>query len=81
MAKIRVAQQSLAEFFYFFGGDYSVAELFITGDKHGVRGMKHLSSAHFPAGNLLAREDFVVILGDFGLLWNNPPTEAELNSL
>ncbi len=65
----------------FFGGDSSVAELFITGDKHGGRGMKYLSSAHFPAGNLLTGEDFVVILGDFGLLWNNPPSEAELNTL
>lgn len=54
-----------------------MAEIFVTGDKHGELEMKYLSPRHFPAGSSLTRDDFVVILGDFGLLWNNPPTDAE----
>ncbi|NCB25772.1 MAG: metallophosphatase family protein [Bacteroidia bacterium] len=54
-----------------------MAELFVTGDKHGEIEIRDLSSNLFPAGNVLTSEDFVVILGDFGLLWNNPPSDAE----
>lgn len=49
----------------------------LTGDTHGVNDMKRFSPENFPAGARLSRDDFVVILGDFGLLWHNPPTERE----
>lgn len=52
-------------------------ELFVTGDKHGEIEIRDLSLRRFPAGNALTKEDFVVILGDFGLLWSNPPSDAE----
>lgn len=30
---------------------------------------------------MLTENDYVIQLGDFGCLWNNPPTEDELNNL
>ena len=53
-------------------------ELFVTGDKHGEIEIRDLSLRRFPAGNALTKEDFVVILGDFGLLWSNPPSDADI---
>ena len=52
-------------------------EVFVTGDKHGEIQMKDLGVRCFPAGNVLTKRDFVVILGDFGLLWGNPPRDSE----
>jgi hypothetical protein len=54
-----------------------LAKIFVTGDKHGEIEMEYLTARHFPAGKSLCKDDFVVILGDFGLLWNNPPTKGE----
>ncbi len=54
-----------------------MSELFVTGDKHGEIEIKDLSLRNFPAGNVLTKNDFVVVLGDFGLLWSNPPSDTE----
>lgn len=42
--------------------------IFFTGDIHGnpVR----LSSEYFPEGKTLTKDDYVIICGDFGLVWN-----------
>lgn len=53
----------------------------LTGDTHGAKGMMRFSPLNFPAGEGLTRDDFVIILGDFGLLWGNPPTERESEEL
>lgn len=47
--------------------------IFITGDKHGEKGIyEDLSPDRFPAGVVLGKGDYLVILGDFGLFWHNP---------
>ncbi len=45
---------------------------FIFGDTHGgeQNGFKGLNSKNFPEGKTLTKKDYVIILGDFGLLWN-----------
>ena len=42
--------------------------IYITGDIHG--NPQRLSNANFPAGKQLTKEDYVIILGDFGLIWD-----------
>ena len=54
--------------------------IYVTGDKHKI-GINELSDQNFPEGRNLTRTDYVVITGDFGLLWNNPPDENELKWL
>ena len=49
--------------------------IYITGDKHGnIRG---LSSANWETGRYLSREDYLVILGDFGLVWSQEESDSE----
>ena len=51
--------------------------IFLTGDTHGLLEIGRLGAANFPAGERLTRRDVVVILGDFGLLWSDPPRREE----
>ncbi len=44
--------------------------IYLTGDAHGEHDMPKLSSKRFPQGKDLTKEDYVIILGDFGLLWD-----------
>ncbi len=43
--------------------------ILITGDTHGARGIHRLSPEHFPEGESLDREDFVIIVGDFQVIY------------
>mgnify|MGYP002581973431 FL=1 len=45
--------------------------IFITGDIHGNHDIYKLSSQCFTIQNKLTRSDYVIICGDFGLLWCN----------
>jgi predicted phosphodiesterase len=47
--------------------------IFLTGDTHGE--MTRFSSDNFPEGKKLTKNDYVIILGDFGLYWNNSKEE------
>lgn len=60
-----------------------MADIFITGDKHGPTGnlRKDFLPENFPEGEGLTRDDCVVILGDFGALWSNPPSQDELTGI
>ena len=40
--------------------------IYITGDIHG--NPQRLSNANFPAGKQLTKEDYVIILGDMGII-------------
>ena len=42
--------------------------LYVKGDIHG--NPSSFSSSAFPEGKTLTREDYVLILGDFGMVWN-----------
>lgn len=49
--------------------------VFITGDKHFPAEYKYLSFKHWSLGHELSREDYVIILGDFGICWDNSAEE------
>lgn len=49
--------------------------IFVTGDIHGDIDIGKLSSREFPAGRSLDKGDYVVICGDFGLVWGAEPRE------
>ena len=49
--------------------------IFITGDLHGDYDIHKLSSKCFTVQRELTRSDYVIICGDFGLLWDNSDEE------
>lgn len=49
--------------------------IFLTGDTHGDIDIGKLKPEHFPAGDHLQKSDYVIILGDFGFIWD--PVESE----
>ena len=44
--------------------------IFLTGDVHADLDIHKLSSRNWPDGNKLSHDDYLIILGDFGLVWN-----------
>lgn len=44
--------------------------IYVTGDLHGRDEIYKLQKPAFPKGRTLTKDDFVVILGDFGLIWH-----------
>jgi hypothetical protein len=42
--------------------------IYLTGDTHGD--LSRLTSANWPKGKSLSKRDYLIILGDFGVLWN-----------
>lgn len=56
--------------------------IYITGDLHGSAGIERFFDGAFPDGLNLTKEDYVIITGDFSLVWrNNEKTEYWLNWL
>lgn len=51
--------------------------VYVTGDIHGWLDIGKLTPGRWPEGAQLRRSDLLVICGDFGLLWSNPPTVEE----
>jgi predicted phosphodiesterase len=47
-----------------------MAKIFITGDIHGTISVNRLSTDGFLEGKELTKDDFVIIAGDFGLIWS-----------
>lgn len=46
--------------------------IFVTGDTHGVKeDLIKLNTANFPKSKDLTKNDYVIICGDFGLVWDN----------
>ena len=50
--------------------------VFITGDIHGNNSIEKLNDEHFDSAGL-SRDDYVIILGDFGLVWSDPMNTDE----
>lgn len=48
--------------------------IYLTGDTHGEINLKKLSNKNFLEGKSLSKNDYVIILGDFGLLWRKDET-------
>lgn len=45
--------------------------IYITGDVHGVPGLnKRLNTRQFPQQKNMTKADYVIIAGDFGMVWN-----------
>lgn len=44
--------------------------VFITGDTHCPIDIKKLNSKNFPQGKNLTKDDYVIICGDFGGVWD-----------
>ncbi|MDI9590249.1 MAG: ROK family protein [Acidobacteriota bacterium] len=51
--------------------------VYVTGDIHGWLDIGKLTPERWPTGATLRRSDFLVICGDFGLVWTDPPTLEE----
>ena len=54
--------------------------VYLTGDMHGSNDIRKLGKKHFVSDGL-TRDDYLIILGDFGLVWNDPPTNDETHWL
>lgn len=50
--------------------------IYLTGDLHGGIDIHKLSKRNFD-DSALTKSDYLIILGDFGLIWNSPPTHEE----
>ena len=48
----------------------------LTGDVHGSFGVDKLTKRFFPMKNL-TKDDYVIVLGDFGFIWDVVPSRAE----
>ena len=51
--------------------------IYITGDTHGEIDIGKLGSKNFPQGNSLTKDDYVIICGDFGFIWNSKEDNTE----
>ena len=54
-----------------------MSKVFVTGDTHGEMSISRLSAKNWPLGKTLTKEDYVIVLGDFGFLWNNVSNKSE----
>jgi len=54
-----------------------MSRIFVTGDTHIPLDIKKLTSKYFPLGNTLTKDDYVIVLGDFGLIWNFIQSDKE----
>ena len=48
--------------------------IYITGDTHG--GFQRFTTDHFPQQKQMGRDDYAIITGDFGGVWDDSPKEA-----
>lgn len=49
--------------------------IYITGDLHGEMDIKRLNSKRFPFQKDMTKDDYLIVCGDFGLVWNGSPEE------
>jgi len=54
-----------------------MSRIYVTGDIHGD--IRRFSSKNFPEGKELTKDDYVIICGDFGLIWNYRGESKEEN--
>ena len=58
-----------------------MARAWVTGDLHGDLGDGRLTADRWPEGQGLTRDDFLVVCGDFGLVWADPPLDQDERAL
>lgn len=49
--------------------------IYLTGDTHGSLDIHKLSTKEFPQQKEMTKNDYIIILGDFGLIWNGSQEE------
>ena len=49
--------------------------IFVTGDTHGSMGMSRFNTTNFPLQKELTKDDYMIVSGDFGLVWNRDKEE------
>lgn len=57
-----------------------MSRIFLTGDTHIPIDIHKLSNSVFKEGKELTKDDYIIILGDFGLLWNSKETGKSIES-
>ena len=55
-----------------------MSRIFLTGDTHGDIDIKKLSSRNWQESKSLSGDDYLIILGDFGFIWDAIETKWEL---
>ena len=51
--------------------------IYLTGDTHGELDIKKVDAFAAGEGAGLSRDDYLIVLGDFGLVWSDPPSKRE----
>jgi len=51
--------------------------IFVTGDTHIPIDISKLNNANFPEQKSLTKSDYVIVAGDFGLIWKSKPDNEE----
>lgn len=51
--------------------------VFVCGDTHGHMDINKIAYPNWPESKDLTKDDYLIILGDFGLFFNNEPTPTE----
>ena len=51
--------------------------IYLTGDTHGDIDIRKLGFKRWPESRTLKKTDYLIILGDFGLVWGNIPSATE----
>ena len=54
-----------------------MSRVFFTGDTHIPIDISKLNTKNFPEQAELTKDDYLIILGDFGLIWNTIPDKEE----
>ena len=52
--------------------------IYVTGDTHIPIDISKLNTTNFPEQHMMTKQDYVIICGDFGLIWNNAQSKEEL---
>lgn len=55
--------------------------IYVCGDTHGPTDISKLKEENWPEQKSLTKDDFLIILGDFGLIWKDKETNVEADWL
>ena len=54
-----------------------MSHIYITGDVHNTVDVKKFNMKNFPVQKELTKNDYIIILGDFGFPWHNPENKED----
>lgn len=56
-----------------------MSRIFVTGDTHGMYDRKKLNAKEFKEQKILTKDDFVIIVGDVAMRWDNTKSDGKLS--